>query len=92
MLPPITCASTHSTPDLPEQGCSVRPQPEDEAYPTTNPYLDQLTVSSTGRGHVAQYQERRTRHWREAKHARSGEVAIGDSYSLVARFLARKLA
>jgi len=49
-------------------------------------------VSSTGRGHVAQYQERRTRHWREAKHARSGEVAIGDSYSLVARFLARKLA
>lgn len=41
---------------------------------------------------MAQHQERRARYRRKAKHPRPGEVAIGGGYSLLARFLARKLA
>ena len=39
---------------------------------------------------MAQHQERRARYRRKAKHPRPSEVAIGGSYSLLARFLARK--
>lgn len=66
-------------------------KPKNEAYRTTSSYLDQLAVASR-EGEMAQHQERRARCRRKAKHPRPGEVAIGGSYSLLARFLARKLA